>query len=174
MTKWLSVLMMLCSFMTAAQQGQFEQHKHFAGFDNAFVSTGSYRLTAQQLWWHTQTPIENVLRIDGEGVFERQGEDQFVKQAQSGAYSSLLQALLQQDPQQLAQFFISGPATRPERIAAKPWSCLKLLAQSQELKSLFTHLISCQDNQQQVRFIGLYERKGTRTEIILTPNGATQ
>ncbi|WP_105258740.1 hypothetical protein [Pseudoalteromonas sp. T1lg88] len=108
-----------------------------------------------------------MLKIDGDGVFERQADGQFRRQGQSGPYSSLLQALLAQDQAQLAQFFTSSEAQLPASLLESAYSCQQLTPITQELKGLFSYFISCLDSQERVRFIGLYEHSGTVTEISL-------
>ncbi|MEM0515868.1 hypothetical protein WCN91_10670 [Pseudoalteromonas sp. YIC-827] len=152
-----------------SEQGTFSQAKTFAGFNQPFISQGEFTLSDEQLLWHTLTPIDSLLKIDGDGVFERQADGQFRRQGQSGPYSSLLQALLAQDKTQLAQFFTSSEAESPASLLEKEYSCQQLTPITQELQSLFSHFISCLDSQAQVRFIGLYEHSGTATEISLTP-----
>ncbi|WP_105201464.1 LolA family protein [Pseudoalteromonas sp. T1lg10] len=150
-----------------SEHGNFSQAKTFAGFNQPFISKGEFTLSSEQLLWHTLTPIDSLLKIDGDGVFERQADGQFRRQGQSGPYSSLLQALLAQDQAQLAQFFTSSEAQPPASLLESAYSCQQLEPITQELKGLFSHFISCLDSQERVRFIGLYEHSGTVTEISL-------
>ncbi|WP_105254607.1 LolA family protein [Pseudoalteromonas sp. T1lg75] len=150
------------------ERGRFSQAKIFAGFNQPFISQGEFTLSSEQLLWHTLTPIDSLLKIDGDGVFERQTDGQFRRQGQAGPYSRLLQALLTQDQQQLTQFFTSSEAELPASLLEKDYSCQQLTPITQELQSLFSRFISCADGDTRVRFIGLYEHSGTATEITLS------
>ena len=153
----------------AAEQGKFEQSKLFAGFQKPFISQGQYTLSDEQLVWHTKQPVVSELKIDASGVYERQSDGTYTQQANTGPYGALLPALLAQDTHALERYFSTEAVAPPAALAAQNDECVQLTPVTGELKSVFSHFISCAQ-QSQVRFIGLYEGNGTTTEIILTPD----
>ncbi|MEO2268495.1 hypothetical protein V1358_14395 [Pseudoalteromonas sp. YIC-656] len=169
MKRLLILLALAISTCAHADSGRFEQSKLFAGFKQAFVSTGQYSLEDEQLVWHTITPIESQLKIDATGVYERQADGEYTAQVQTGPYGALLPALLAQDEQALAQFFNSQLIPSPEPLSEKSLECVQLEPKTAELQSIFSHFVSCAQARNVV-FIGLYEGNGTSTEITLTPD----
>ncbi|WP_462159890.1 LolA-like protein [Pseudoalteromonas sp. GB56] len=169
MIRIVTLLTLFLSTFVQADSGQFEQSKLFAGFKQAFVSTGQYTLDDDQLLWHTMTPVESQLKIDATGVYERQANGEYAAQLQTGTYGALLPALLAQDDTALAQFFSAESVAPPESLSESALECVQLVPTVAELKSLFSHFISCA-HEQEVAFIGLYEDNGTATEITLTPD----
>lgn len=151
----------------SSEQGTFVQRKAFAGFNKPFESSGTYTLKDGELVWHTLIPVESILRINSEGVFETSNEAKEHKQSGSGELSALFSALLAHDTQALAPYFKISEAAEEVSLS---YTCNRLTPRQAPLIDLFAQVVSCQDKQQRVRYLKLEETNQALTVIELTPS----
>ncbi len=74
-------------------EGNFTQIKTIKNFPMPFTSSGEFKiLHSKTLFWTTQKPIQNQIKIDQNGIFEKNEKNQWIKTSQidKGIFLDLL------------------------------------------------------------------------------------
>ncbi|MEP1448373.1 MAG: outer membrane lipoprotein carrier protein LolA [Paraglaciecola sp.] len=143
---------------SSEQQGQFVQEKHLAVLTQPFITKGTYHYQSEAgLIWHTQHPIESLLKITTEGVSERQAEGHFKSLTTNSQFSELLLALFSGEQQSLQQQFSIQQRD----------NTLTLTPKSPQIARIILEIsVQIQDNQ--IHKIVLQEPEGNYTNILLS------
>ncbi|WP_040552202.1 hypothetical protein [Rheinheimera nanhaiensis] len=92
-------------FQPLQGQLQFNQTKQLQGLPVALKSSGYIQLEAEQLLWHTTTPVDSKLQVSPAGVSQWQ-QQQYVAVAGSEFVGQLMLAVLQQQHQFISSHFV--------------------------------------------------------------------
>lgn len=145
------------------QKGQFQQTRQLKNLPYPIKSQGEYTLNKEELHWHTQSPIENQIKINQEGIWQ-QNAQQWTRQQNISekTQSQLLLALFKGDTASLKQHFALELSGDKEN-----WQ-LELKPKSQILKQIF-HKIEIQ-GAEHIQKITIEETQGDTNTIELTPH----
>ncbi|MBU1308126.1 MAG: outer membrane lipoprotein carrier protein LolA [Gammaproteobacteria bacterium] len=137
-------------------QGQlaFKQTKQLQGLPVALKSSGYIQLAAEQLLWHTTTPVDSKLQVSPAGVSQWQ-QQQYVAVSGSEFVGQLMLAILQQQHQFIRSHFALSDDD----------GCQLLQPLQAPLNTLFVQIRLCGDSTLQQ--IVLHETNGNSTTIDL-------
>lgn len=140
------------------QQGQFVQEKHLAVLTQPFITKGTYHYQSEVgLIWHTQHPVESLLKITTDGVSERQTEGHFKSLTTNSQFSELLLALFSGEQQSLQQQFSIQQMDNTLTLTPKSPKIARIILE-----------ISVQIQNSQIHKIVLQEPEGNYTNILLS------
>jgi hypothetical protein len=134
---------------------QFQQVKQLHGLPVALNSSGYIQLDAEQLLWHTTTPVDSKLLVTPAGVSQWQ-QQQYIAVAGSEFVGQLMLAVLQQQHDFIAAHFA---------ISSGDNYCLLLKPLQAPLSNLFAQISLCGETSLQQ--IVLLESNGNSTDIRL-------
>ncbi|HEX5792892.1 MAG TPA: outer membrane lipoprotein carrier protein LolA [Rheinheimera sp.] len=167
------VLLWLCAVANAATgdsllpwqplQGRvaFSQVKTIQGLPVPLRSSGYLDLSAQQMLWHTTTPLDSKLLITAAGVSQWQ-QQEYIAVAGSEFVGQLMLAVLQQDLDFMQQQF---------QLQRGDNHCTLLQPKQAPLDQLFEQIALC--GEQQLSSLTLREKNGNSTQISLQTEAAT-
>lgn len=141
-------------FQPLQGQLQFNQTKQLQGLPVALKSSGYIQLEAEQLLWHTTTPVDSKLQVSPAGVSQWQ-QQQYVAVAGSEFVGQLMLAVLQQQHQFISSHFALSDDD----------GCQLLQPLQAPLNTLFVQIRLCGDSTLQQ--IVLQETNGNSTTIEL-------
>lgn len=149
----------LKSFLAAQQQPlplhvNFVQRRSIEGLPRPLVSEGELTITATQVLWHTQQPLQQQLTISAEGITA--GGDGTTMRG-SEVVAQLLLAVLQGDAEALAQNFSYQQAEH----------CLALQPKAAQLQQFIREITSC--GSAGIEQVTIEETQGNRSVITFTP-----
>lgn len=135
----------------------FSQQKTLQGLPFPIHSSGYLQFAPEQLLWHTQTPIDNQILINAQGINEI-NQDKIQTIAGTELIGRLMLAVLQKDTVFLEDFFQFSPQHE---------SCLTLTPVKAPVNQFFSRIILC--GEQQLQTVELTELSGNQTHIQLQP-----
>lgn len=153
---------LLQRFKPLQGQLQFSQVKQLQGLPVALNSSGYIQLEAEQLLWHTTTPVDSKLLVTPAGVSQWQ-QQQYVAVAGSEFVGQLMLAVLQQQHDFIASHFA---------ISRGDNGCLLLKPLQAPLSNLFAHISLCGETTLQQ--LVLLESNGNSTTIRLQQDDITE
>ncbi|QBL10691.1 outer membrane lipoprotein carrier protein LolA [Rheinheimera sp. D18] len=140
----------------------FTQIKNLQGLPVPLSSSGYLDLAAQQMLWHTITPVDSKLLITTQGVSQWQ-QQEYVAITGSEFVGQLMLAVLQQNVEFIQQQF---------NLALDNAGCTLLQPKQAPLDQLFTQIILCGETE--LNSVTLQEQNGNSTIITLQVEAAAQ
>lgn len=152
----------LAQFLAAQQQAlplqvDFVQKRSIQGLPRPLRSEGSLTITATQVLWHTQQPMEQQLTITAEGITAGAAEQ---RMRGSEMVAQLLLAVLQGDAEALQQNFNYQVVE----------NCLNLQPKATQLQQFIEQISSC--GQAGIEQVTIEETQGNRSVITFSSGKA--